>query len=179
LSGNKLDVFPFKPDSIVQTLLHEFEEKDLESEEQIKSLIHLMFEHSERKFYYFIGANKSPNKILKSAEQQNIILLNEVDSFYYKHPDHLKDYIKISGNNPKNEWEAERIKNGPEFKRYKLRLSQKAKLDLEINYKKAKENDNPFTCDLNIYGVGIKGDKVLPWIKKKMKHITKHFSGRR
>jgi len=49
----------------------------------------------------------------------------------------------------------------------------------DLSGNKLKESDNPFTCDLNFHGVGIKGNKLWPWIKKNFKHITKQFSGRR
>jgi hypothetical protein len=50
-------------------------------------------------------------------------------------------------------------------------------LNNESEENKVTENDNPFICNPNLYGVGIIGKKFLPWSKKKIKHITKHFSG--
>ncbi len=171
----QLEKFPFKPDSVKQSFRHEFEDGDLDTDGQIKKLISLMFECPEREFFFFHNTKVQFSPKLRSAEKENIILLNEVECFYYKHPKHKKDYIKISGNNPKFDWQKELIKNGPEFHCHILRLTQKAKRDLEISYKNYKErqkDNHPFELKPNIYGIGVDLRKVLPWVKKKFKRNT-------
>lgn len=139
INSEKPPIFPFKPDKVTENVMYIFEEGDLDTDKQINSLIRLIFEYPEREFFLFLKANVALSEKLKSAGKQNIILLNEVESFYYKHPKNIKDYVKISGNNPRFDWEKELIKNGPEYRRFTLKLTEKAKRDLEISYSRLKE----------------------------------------
>ncbi|EKD26512.1 MAG: hypothetical protein ACD_79C01144G0003 [uncultured bacterium] len=137
--ARQLEKFPFKPDNVKESVMHIFEDGELDTDEQINNLIYLMFEYQERCFYLFHQADKLQSEKLLSSKKQNIILLDEVECFYYKHPKHQRDYVKISGNNPKFDWEKEVIEKGPEFHKITLKLTQKAKRDLEINYRNNKE----------------------------------------
>lgn len=139
INSEKLPHFPFKPDKVAENVMYIFEQGDLDTEKQINGLISLIFEYPEREFFLFLKADVALSEKLKLAKQQNIILFSEVESFYYKHPKNIKDYVKISGNNPQFEWEKELIKKGPEYRRFTLKLTEKAKRDLGISYAKFKE----------------------------------------
>ena len=39
--------------------------------------------------------------------------------------------------------------------------------------RKFKKNNSPFILEPNFYGIGLKLNRVIPWIKKKFKHITR------
>ncbi len=41
---------------------------------------------------------------------------------------------------------------------------------------KLTESDSPLLLEPNFYGIGLKLNKLFPWIKKKFKHITKQSS---
>lgn len=139
INSEKPAVFPFKPDKVTENIMYVFEDGDLDTDKQISDLILLMFEYSEREFFLFHDNNLPISTKLRSANKENMILLNEVERFYYKHPKNIKDYVKISGNNPQFEWGKELIKKGPEYHRFTLKLSEKAKRDLEISYSKFRE----------------------------------------
>ncbi|MCK5706471.1 MAG: hypothetical protein KAI43_02370 [Candidatus Aureabacteria bacterium] len=133
------EVFPFKPDSVKEHSMHIFKDDDFNTDAQIYDIVRLMFEYPEREFYLFHNASIQLSSKIISAEKQNIILLNKVDCFYYEHPQKKKNYIKTSGNNSQIDWQKELIKNNQEYHRYTLKLTKKAKLDLEIAYKNSKK----------------------------------------
>ncbi len=167
--------FPLKPDSVKQNFLHEFEDGDFDTDEQINDLISLMFEYPEREFFLFHNTNAPFSQKLRSAEKQNIILLNEVERFYYKHPKHKKDYIRVPENNPKSDWEKALIESGPEFQRHTIKLTQKATRDSAISYKNYQEKQkikHPFELKPNFYGLGIDLEKVYLWVRKKINKNT-------
>lgn len=173
-NSEKPTIFPFKPDKVKESRMHIFEDDELDTEKQVNNLILLMFEYPEREFFLFHNTNIQLSPKLKSAEEQNIILLNEVECFYYKHPKYKKDYVKISGNNLQFEWEKELIKKGPEYHKFTLKLTQKAKRDLEISYKKFKEKqiiENPLELKPNFLGFGIDLIKLFKIIIRPFRNI--------
>lgn len=166
-------IFPFKPDKITENVMYVFEDGDLDTDKQINNLISLMFEYPEREFFLFHNVHVSMSAKLRSAEKQNVILLNEVEYFYYKHPKFKKDYVKISGNNPQFEWEKELIEKGPEYYRFTLKLTEKAKRDLEISYKKFKEGqmvENPVEVKPSLFGISVDLIKLWKIIVSRLKN---------
>jgi hypothetical protein len=160
---------PFQPDTNKQTTIHNFENAELTTKEQLEKLIKLMFDYPEREFYLFMEVGKKQNPRLKKAAEKNIILLNEVDCFYFKHPDIKNDYIKIPGKEIQNDWQKKIIQTRPKFIRITLKLTKKTQRELEISYKNFRDKQklgNPFEFKPNFCDFGVDLENVWPWIKK-------------
>jgi len=176
-SRKQCKVFPFIPDSVEETIDFEFEDGAFDTNEQVNSLLAQMFLHPESNFFFYHNPKIPFSPVLKSAERQNLLLLNTVERFYYKHPKHKNDYIKIAGNNPRNDWERELVDKNKEYYRYALKLSKKAKLDLEISYKKQKELPQRELFDFKpgIGGCSIDLKQLLLVVKEKFNKIINKF----
>lgn len=164
------------PDKIKESSFYTYRDGDLYAKEQIQGLITLMFDYPEREFYLFLETGKKISKELQKAKHNNIVIIDHIENFYYLHPSPKAKncFISIPGNNPTCAWQEEVIKKGPQFSRHSLRLTQKAKRDLEISYKNYKEkqkNKHPFELKPNFYGLGVDLNKIWPWIKKKFRKM--------
>jgi hypothetical protein len=69
--------FDILPDKVEVIKYHRFENNDIQSEEVLKELISLMFDHPERDFYVFAEKNSKPNTLLMKANKDGEILINE------------------------------------------------------------------------------------------------------
>ncbi|GEM_PF-2613065 len=172
----ELPVFPFKPDKVTETLSHVFECNEFETDVKVNDLMWLMFECPEREFYLFREQSEQlPIKLIKLRDS-NLLLMNEVECFYYRHPKpyHNKDFVRVAPHNIEFDWEREVVQKGPEFRRIKLRLTEKAKRDLEISYRSYKEKqaiENPLELKPNFCGIGV--DLIKTW-----GHINKWWKKR-
>lgn len=132
----ELPVFPdILPSSIVESSFRNFESIDFMTKEAIDELIILLFEEPECSFYYFVEKGKGDdNSLLLKQKEMGSILMNETDFFYYRHPEHKRDFVKIEARDGNFRWDWEKavVEKGPMFMRIKLRLSQKKRTELEI-----------------------------------------------
>jgi len=133
--AEKLPVFPdILPSSIKEGKFRNLEFGDIEAMEDLKDLLVLLFREKECDFYYFIEKdNGSIDEPLQMAKNNGDILMQDVEFFYFKHPEHDRDYIKIEVRDGKYEsdWQKNVVEKGPMYARYKLQLSDRKRTELE------------------------------------------------
>lgn len=126
-------VFPdIIPDKVIESKHYTLENDDFHSKEEVENLIKEMHNHPESDFYLYVQQREAVNKYIKIANENNEILMNECEFFYYRHPKNRRDYIKIQKNNIQFEWEKEVMETSPMYKQFKLALSEQKKRQLEI-----------------------------------------------
>lgn len=161
--------FDLLPDKVKVIKYHRFENNDIQSEEALKELISLMFDHPERNFYVFSEKDKKPNMLLMKANNDGLILINEVEFFYYRHPKAKHNFIQIPRNRGTFEWEKKLIKQGPMFQRTKLELTAQVKRQLEASNKITQEKrSNSFPIELkpNLFGIGLDLRKLFRFVRQ-------------
>jgi hypothetical protein len=130
-----IPVFPnIMPSSIKIGEFRALEKGDIHTEEDLQSLILLLFHEPECDFYYFVEHGNAADPLLLSANGRGDILMSETDFFYYRHPKFDRDYVNIErrNGNYKWDWEREVVEKGPMFTRTKLQLSARKRTELEI-----------------------------------------------
>ena len=130
-----IPIFPnIMPSSIKKGVFRTIEKDDISTEEDLQSLILLLFHEPECDFYYFVEQGTTADPLLLSAQGRGDILISETDFFYYKHPKSERDYVHIEKQdaNYRWDWEREVVEKGPMFTRTKLQLSARKRTELEI-----------------------------------------------
>jgi len=161
--------FDILPDKVEVIKYHRFENNDIKSEEALKELISLMFDHPERNFYVFAEKDSKPNTLLMKANKDGKILINEVELFYYRHPRDKHSFVRIPRNGGEFEWEKELAKQGPMFQRAKLELTARMKRQLEVLNKIAleKRSDSfPIELKPNLFGIGLDLKKLFQFVRQ-------------
>jgi hypothetical protein len=161
--------FDILPDKVEVIKYHRFENNDIQSEEALKELISLMFDHPERDFYVFAEKDSKPNTLLMKANKDGEILINEVELFYYRHPRDKHSFVRIPRNGGEFEWEKELAKQGPMFERVKLELTARMKRQLEVLNKIAleKRSDSfPIELKPNLFGIGLDLKKLFRFVQQ-------------
>ncbi|MFZ5994142.1 MAG: hypothetical protein ACOYU4_04045 [Thermodesulfobacteriota bacterium] len=166
-----MPVFPdILPDEVTMSKHHDIENGDIQTEDDLKQLLLLMFNHPERSFYYFTEKDSKPNEFLAKAENQEAILMNKVEFFYYKHPKNNHDYVKISRNGGEFEWQKEVVKQGPMFIRIEVELTKRMKRRLEVITKNEIEKSIdgcPLEVKPGFWGISLDVPKLWRWIKRR------------
>jgi len=117
--------------SITSNLSYELTDSDLASEKDFQGLIRQMFEFPERHYYYFHEKDGPRNELLLAKERAGLILFQETEFFYYKHPDPKGGYIN-PGRSPEDDREKEIVEKSPMFMRTALGLPERKRRELEI-----------------------------------------------
>ncbi len=133
---NGIPIFPFVPDEIKESRFLVIEAGDLSNEKDVQILIQRLWQGPEVDFYYFYGHIGGPaiDTALLGARNRGDILMDEMERRYYKHPKHIRDYLRIipKGEDKYNwDWEREVVNKGPEFWRVTLKLSQRKRDELD------------------------------------------------
>lgn len=161
--------FDILPDKVEVIKYHRFENNDIQSEEALKELISLMFDHPERDFYVFAEKDSKPNTLLMKANKDGEILINEVELFYYRHPKNKRSFVRIPGNGGEFEWQKELAKQGHMFQRAKLELTARMKRQLEVRNKIELEKiSDSFPIELkpNLFGIGLDLNKLFRFVRQ-------------
>ena len=161
--------FNILPDKVEVIKYHRFENNDIQSEEALKELISLMFDHPERDFYVFAEKDSKPNMLLMKANRDDVILISEVELFYYRHPKDKRVFVRIPRNGGEFEWEKELAKQGPMFQRAKLELTARMKRQLEVLNKIALEkrsDSSPIELKPNLFGIGLDLKKLFRFVRQ-------------
>jgi len=116
---------------VAESRFHVIETDDLQSEEDLQRLILLVFQHSERTFYYFQESDGKRNEFFLRASDQGDTLVYEIEHFYYKNSKFIDHYEHIPEQSAKYDWQKELVKKGPMYVRMKFKLSERKKLELE------------------------------------------------
>jgi hypothetical protein len=157
------------PDSVKESQFYIFEADDIQSYDDLQELIILLYQYPERDFYLYLEQVKGANSIPLKNLEDNGILTNETEFYFYRHPKFKRDFVKIPYNSANFEWEKEVIKKWPMFMRIKLRLSEWKRCELkiiqEINIKKEIDS-NPIELKPNFFGIGLDLTKGWYWLKK-------------
>lgn len=163
-----LDIF----DKVRESRFHVIEVDDFITADDLQKLVLFMYNFPERDFSYYPEKNGRRNKLLEEAFDQHVILVKEIEFHYFKHPNFIRDYIKILPRDGEYDWDWEKevAQKGPEFLQIKLELSERQKraLEIEENVAAHKASDsNPLQLKPNFHGIGIDLPKLWKWIKKK------------
>lgn len=135
MAEDEIPVFPnIMPSSITMGKFWVFEKGDFQTEEDIQSMILLLFHEPKCDFYYFVEQGATSDSLVDAAEQRGDILMEETAFFYYKHPKFNRDYlhIEVRDGNYAWEWQRQVVEKGPMYLRRKLRLSPRKRTELEI-----------------------------------------------
>jgi hypothetical protein len=162
--------FDILPSKVEVIKYHRFENNDIQTEEMLKELISLMFDHPERNFYVFAEKDSKPNPLLMKANRDDVILISEVELFYYRHPKDKRVFVRIPRDGGEFEWEKELAKQGPMFQRVKLELTARIKRELEAHNKiELEKMSDSFPINFKPKLFGIELDL------KKLGRVVRHF----
>ena len=171
----ELPTFPdILPSSIRETVLHEIEEGDIETNEDLQSLIGLMYDHAEREFYYVRRREGHSAGPLDRALGAGIILEEGAELFWYKHPRLTHNYVhvEVRDGNYAWDWQRDVVENTPMFVRIRLRLAERTRRGLEIKQKIQAEREaesSPVELKPGVFGFSIDLIKGYHWAKKKLR----------
>ena len=87
------------------------ENDDIQTDEDIASLLRRMFEYEEASFYLYVPATETVNQLVGHAIGANKIVILESAPRYFPHPSFRRDYIFIR-ENPLWDWEQEVLEDG-------------------------------------------------------------------
>jgi len=157
------------PDRIERKIVHAIQSKDLRSESDFIGITHLLYTYPEREVWLFLESKLKSNNFIISKLEQNGVLCDTTEYYYYKHPQDENCFLKISGNDFQFEWERAVVEKGPMFGRIILTLSERKERELEIQQKidQEKESDNnPIELKPNFCGIGLDVYKFAKWLKR-------------
>jgi uncharacterized protein YciU (UPF0263 family) len=123
-----------EPISIKKRGFRVIEYGEMQSDEDVQQLIHLLWRQPEITAYYYYRKDGPMDKGLSAAHARGDILMNEMKQRFYAHPNFKRDYIQIidRDGNYEWDWEKEVVEKGPEFRQVKLELTGWKKTQLEI-----------------------------------------------
>jgi hypothetical protein len=160
------------PTSFKKTRVWIYENNDFRTEEDISILLGRMYEYPEDDFFLFTPKNGQISSLIDSAIEAIILVSVEMKGHYYHHPKFIRDYVFIHELTAAWDWEREVLSQGNMYFRHELKLSERARRELEMQQLIAmqKKTDlNPFRLVPSFMGVGIDLKKMLPWLKQKLK----------
>ncbi len=162
------------PSSMREGALHEIEEGDIATAEDLQILLDLMYTYPERDFYYFRKMVSPSSGPLDRAISEGIILKEEAEFFWYTHPKNPHDYVRIEVRDGKYQWDwqKEAVEKSPMSVRIKLRLSERKRREMEIKetVEAQREADaNPVELKPNVMGFGLDLLKAFRWLRKRIK----------
>ncbi len=135
MSETQNPIFPnIIPSSIKMTKHREAEKGDFSTEEDLQTLILLLFHEPECEFFYFVEQGSPSDPLLSAAIARGDILVEESEFFYYRHPkiDHGYVHIDVRDGNYAWDWQRDVVEKGPMFIREKLKISARKRTELEI-----------------------------------------------
>ncbi len=142
---------------------------DLQDEDDLSHLLHLMYVHPEYDFYIFVREGVRLCSLVQRSLDSNRVLCPAYKGNYYAHPQNDRDFVCIRPDEVSWDWEQELVDKGERYIRYELKLSDMSKRDMQIeqHIKALKDKDsNPLELKPNLYGVGVDIPKLFTWIKK-------------
>lgn len=131
-----IPIFPFVPDAIKEHRFYNIEAGDLQEEADVNELMRRMWEEADASFYYFHGHLGGPvaDRPVLAARQLGMIDMSEMERRYYKHPKFKNDFIRLvpdADGKFRWDWEEEVVKNGPEYWRTTLKLTQRKREEFD------------------------------------------------
>lgn len=157
------------PTKVVQGCFYPLEAQDFQTPEDTDKIISLMYQYPERDFYLHLKQGDNIRELLNRLENEGI-LSNTTESYYYKNPDYNRSYQRIpphAQHKATKEWQK-----NPMYFRITLTLSEWKKREMEIAQKIIMEkqaDSNPLILQPNIAGFGIDLIKLWDVIKKVLK----------
>lgn len=146
------------PESVETTSMHIIEAEDMESDDNVRELIGLMYAHQEREFYLYLVKGKSANKVLLDRLESFGILRGASEFYYYRRPDLESSYIRVQRQEIQYDWQNKIVDKGPMFFRVSLKLYKAMMRRLEIQEHLAvnKAQDvNPLELKPGLFGIAI------------------------
>jgi hypothetical protein len=166
------------PDSVKKSRFCVFENLDFTSQADVDALIQQLFNSPEDSFYLYCEEHTSISPLVNSAVLFGAIRIIESQGFYYSHPKYKRDYVRIREPFIQWEWERKTRDKGPMFFRHELKLSERAKRDLEqaqlLQRQRVEREaervhaspDNPLKLEPNFMGIGIDLRKAWAWLRR-------------
>ncbi len=108
------------------------QDEDITSDEDVQDLLLDIYHRPEVEFYYYQEYGKERNKYLSQACNSGQILMNDFEYYYYKHPNFIRDYVKIQKHNIKFDWQREVMESTPMFIKTRVLLSKSQERHLSI-----------------------------------------------
>jgi hypothetical protein len=167
------------PDSVKASKVWVFENADFTSQSDVDALLQQLFNSSEDSFYLYCEEHTSINPLINSGAHFGAIRVIESQGFHYPHPKYERHYVRIREPFIQWEWEREVRAKGPMLFRHELKLSERAKRDLEqaqlLQRQRAEREaervgaspDNPLKLEPNFMGLGIDLRKAWAWFKRR------------
>jgi TIR domain len=111
-------------------------ESAIKTEEDFEGLIHQMYEYAERNYYYYKEVAPGSGGLMLEKARLGYILMEDREPHYYRHT-YYNLYVHIEPHDGQynEDWEREVVEKGPEFLQYRLRLTERARRELEIWYR--------------------------------------------
>lgn len=109
--------------SMKKSIFYVYQSGDLELEESRRQLLALMFNHPERAFYYFIPKGQGIDGGMEQL--RGAVNFDVMDACFYAHPNFQNDYVQIVPKKASFEWEQQLIREGCEFVRFTLTLTER------------------------------------------------------
>ena len=170
---NDLPKFPnIVPDSIRETRFWVLENDDFKTEEEISTLLGMMYDHPEDDFILFTPKTGTINSLVSSAIGSAAIVVVETKGHYYPHPKFKRDYIRIHDATVSLDWEREVLSQGNMHFRHELKLSERARRQFEMQQfleMQKTANANPLKLEPNFMGIGLDLRKAYTWLKQQLK----------
>lgn len=160
------------PDSIRKTHFWVLENDDFQTEDEISSLLGMMYDHPEDDFHLFTPKTGAINSLVNSAISSAVIVVVEIKGHYYPHPKFKHDYVQIHEAKISWDWEREVLSQGNMFFRHELKLSESARRQFEMRQlleMQKTANSNPLKLEPNFMGIGIDLKKAYTWLKQQFK----------
>lgn len=160
------------PDSVRKTRLWVHENDDFKTEEDISTLLGLMYDYPEDDFFLFTPKGASINPLVASAVAASAIVIAESKGHYYPHPKFKRDYVRIHETTVSWDWEREVLAQGNMHFRHELKLSEPARRQFEMQQlveMQKTANSNPLKLEPNFMGIGIDLRKAYTWLKQQLK----------
>ncbi len=168
-----IPVFPdIIPDRETMSVRHDIRNDDIQTEDDLRHLLVLMFDHPERSFHYFNENDNKPNEPIAKARDDRAILMNDAEYFHYKRPKNKHDFVKIPHNGGQFEWQKDASKQEPMFVRIKLSLTERVKRRLEVITKNEIEKtiDNfPLKIKPTVWGIRLDVPRLWRWIRNTLR----------
>lgn len=156
------------PDSVRKTRLWILENDDFQIEEEISTLLGIMYDHPEDDFLLFTPKAGGINLLVNSALSAGIIVVVETKGHYYPHPKFKRDYVQIHEATVSWDWEREVLSQCNMFFRHELKLSVRARRQFEMQQlleMQKTANSNPLKLEPNFMGIGLDLRKAYVWLK--------------
>ena len=185
-SQKPLPVFPdITPSRIKMGRFRVILPDDIQTQEHLTALIHMLYEDPECDNYYYFEHKGRSNSLLLRAEHDQQIDLSEVEYFHYRRPvgSSGRNFLRIEPGalaaaqaNPREReyyaWQKAIVAVGPMYGRIVLKLTTRMQREMEImqGIEMSRAADtNPIKAEPTFFGFGLDLVKLRRFIRSRFK----------